>query len=65
MSQVENHLKWCLNDERRLIKAKPDMILAQKHLKKSEYNYGIVQTLEKMKELIVKVQRETIRILAE
>ncbi len=49
MSQVDNHLRWCLNDERRLIKTKPDIDLAQKHLKKSEYNYGVVQTLEKLK----------------
>lgn len=49
MSQVDNHLKWCLKDERRLVKTKPDLDLAQKHLKKSEYNHGIVQTLEKQK----------------
>mgnify|MGYP001618528615 FL=1 len=49
MPQVENHLKWCLNDQRRLVKTKPDLELAQKHLKKSEYNYGVVQTLERLR----------------
>ncbi len=49
MSQIENHLKWCLKDPRRLLKVKPDADLAQKHVKKSEYNYGVVQTLEKLK----------------
>ena len=49
MSQVANHLKWCLKDERRLVKTKPDLDLAKKHLKKSEYNYSILQTLEKLK----------------
>src|SRR3989344_4949040 len=49
MPQIDGHLKWCLKDPRRLIKTKPDLDLAQKHLKKSEYNYGVVQTLEKLK----------------
>ncbi len=49
MSQIDNHLQWCLKDERRLIEGKPDPDLAQKHLKKSEYNYHVVQTLEKLK----------------
>ena len=49
MPQINNHLKWCLKDSRRLVKAKPDLELAQKHLKKSEYNYGVLQTLEKLK----------------
>ena len=49
MSQVDEHLKWCLKDPKRLIKTKPDLDLAQKHVKKSEYNYGTVQTLEKLK----------------
>jgi len=49
MSQIENHLKWCLKDPKRLAKTKPDVELAQKHLKKSEYNYGVVQTLERLK----------------
>ncbi len=49
MSQVENHLEWCLKDPKRLMKTRPDMDLARKHLKKSEYNYGVVQTLEKLK----------------
>ena len=49
MSQIESHLKWCLKDERRLLKNKPDLVLAQKHLKKSEYNFGVLQTLEGMK----------------
>ncbi|MBI4918473.1 hypothetical protein HY837_00975 [archaeon] len=49
MPKIEEHLKWCLKDSRRLIKTKPDVTLAQQHLKKSEYNYGVVQTLEKLK----------------
>ena len=49
MSQIDNHLKWCLNNPKRLIKIGPNLELAQKHLKKSEYNYGVLQTLEKLK----------------
>ncbi len=49
MPQIDNHLKWCLKDQRRLVKTKPDMELAQKHVKKSEYNYGVVLALERLK----------------
>ncbi len=49
MPQIDEHLKWCLKDTKRLIKTKPDLDLAQKHVKKSEYNYGVVQTLERLK----------------
>ena len=49
MSQVDEHLKWCLKDPKRLIRTKPDIELAQKHIKKSEYNYGVLQDLEKLK----------------
>ena len=49
MPQIDEHLKWCLKDQKRLIKTKPDLDLAQKHVKKSEYNYGVVQTLERLK----------------
>ncbi len=49
MPQISNHLAWCLKDQRRLTKAKPDMVLAQKHLDKSEYNYGVLQKLENLK----------------
>ncbi len=49
MPQIDEHLKWCLKDHRRLIKTKPDLELAQKHLTKSEYNYKVMQTLEKDK----------------
>ena len=49
MPQIAEHLKWCLKDPKRLIKTKPDLNLAQKHVKKSEYNYGVVQTLERLK----------------
>jgi uncharacterized protein (UPF0332 family) len=49
MPQIENHLKWCLKDPKRLVKTKSDLELAQKHLKKSEYNYSVLQTLEKLK----------------
>ena len=51
MPQVDEHLKWCLKDPKRLIKIKPDLNSAQKHVKKSEYNYGVVQTLERLKGL--------------
>ena len=49
MPQIGKHLKWCLKDPRRLVKTKPDRELAQKHLKKSEYNYSVLQMLEKLK----------------
>ena len=49
MSQISNNLAWCLKDKRRLVKTKPDLELAQKHLKKSEHNYRVVQALEKLK----------------
>ena len=49
MPQIDEHLKWCLKDPKRLIKTKPVLDLAQKHVKKSEYNYGVVQTLERLK----------------
>ena len=49
MPQIDEHLKWCLKDPKRLVKTKPNMDLAQKHVKKSEYNYGVVQTLERLK----------------
>ncbi len=49
MSHVDNRLKWCLKDPKRLAKTRPDVDMARKHLKKSEYNYSVVQTLEKLK----------------
>ena len=49
MPQIDNHLKWCLKDPRRLVKEKSDLDLAQKHLEKSKYNYGVLQTLERLK----------------
>ena len=49
MPQIDNHLKWCLKDPRRIIKIKPDTDLAKKHLKKSEHNYSVLQTLENLK----------------
>ena len=49
MPQIDEHLKWCLKDPKRLVKIKPDLELAQKHVKKSEYNYGVMQTLERLK----------------
>jgi len=49
MPQIDEHLKWCLKDPRRLIKTKPDLDLAQKHIKKSEHNYSVLQTLERLK----------------
>jgi uncharacterized protein (UPF0332 family) len=49
MPQIDNHLKWCLKDPKRLMKTKTDLGLAQKHLKKSEYNYSVLQALERLK----------------
>ena len=49
MPQIDAHLKWCLKDPKRLVKTKPDSELAQKHLKKSEYNYSVLQALERLK----------------
>ena len=49
MPQIDEHLRWCMKDPRRLVKTKPDLDLAQKHVKKSEHNYEVVQTLEKLK----------------
>jgi len=49
MPQINEHLKWCLKDQRRLIKTRSNLNLAQKHVKKSEYNYGVMQTLERLK----------------
>ena len=49
MPQINEHLKWCLKDQRRLIQTKPDKDLAQKHIKKSEYNYDVLLSLEKLK----------------
>src|SRR3989338_5475155 len=49
MPQIDEHLKWCLKDLKRLVKTKPDLVLSQKHIDKSEYNYGVVQTLERLK----------------
>ena len=49
MPQIEEHIKWCLKDQRRLKIVKPDSELAQMHLKKSEYNYEVMQNLENQK----------------
>ncbi len=49
MAQIDNHLKWCLKDENRLKKVKPDNELAKKHLEKSEYNAEVMRLLEKSK----------------
>jgi uncharacterized protein (UPF0332 family) len=48
MSQVENHLKWCLKNESRLVKIKSDKLLAERHLRKSFYNYRVLKSLEKL-----------------
>ncbi len=47
MSRINNQLRWCLKDKKRLIKIKPDINLANKHLEKSKYNFKVVQILEK------------------
>jgi uncharacterized protein (UPF0332 family) len=49
MSQIGNHLKWCLKDPNKLIKSKPNLSLAQEHLKKSEYNAEVMKDLEGLK----------------
>ncbi len=49
MPQIDHHLQWCLKDPKRLVPTKPDLELAQQHLRKSEYNYGVFQTLERLK----------------
>ena len=46
MSQIDNHLKWCLKEEKRLKKVPPDEELADKHLKKSEHNVEVMNLLE-------------------
>lgn len=47
MAHIDNHLGWCLKDENRLKKVKPDDGLAKKHLKKSEYNADVMRLLER------------------
>ena len=49
MSQIDNHLKWCLKDPNRLVKIRPDKKLAQDHLKKSEYDTEVMMDLEELK----------------
>jgi uncharacterized protein (UPF0332 family) len=49
MSQIDNHLKWCLKDPNRLVKIKPDENLAQQHMRKSEYNAEVMRELETLK----------------
>jgi len=49
MSHIGKHFKWCLKDENRLKKVKPNKELAQKHLKKSEYNAEVLRELEELK----------------
>lgn len=49
MSQIEQHFRWCLNDENRLRKVKPNKKLAEDHLRKSEYNAEVMRELEKLK----------------
>lgn len=49
MPQIDNHLKWCLKYPNRLKKTKPNMNLAKKHLKKSEYNFEVMKELEESK----------------
>ncbi|MBU1199795.1 MAG: hypothetical protein KKF46_04940 [Nanoarchaeota archaeon] len=47
MVHIDQHLKWCLNDENRLKKVRPNISLALAHIKKSEYNKGVMDILEK------------------
>lgn len=37
MPQIDEHLKWCLKDAKRLKRIEPDMNLAHKHINKSDY----------------------------
>ena len=48
MPHIDKHLQWCMNDERRLVKIKPDIERAKKHIKKSEYDFEVLQDLESM-----------------
>ncbi|MBD3209417.1 HEPN domain-containing protein [Candidatus Woesearchaeota archaeon] len=48
MAQTAKHLKWCLNDEKRLKRIKPDKELARQHLKKSQYNTEVMRLLEEL-----------------
>ena len=47
MSQIDNHLKWCLKDANRLKKVAADPELAKQHLEKSQHNMEIMKYLEK------------------
>ncbi len=49
MPQIESHLEWCLRNKKGLVKTKPDINLAQAHLKKSEYNFSVLLLLEKQR----------------
>lgn len=49
MSQIDNHLKWCFKNSNRMVKEKPNIELAKKHLKKSEYNFLVMKELEILK----------------
>ena len=49
MSQIDNHMRWCLKDPNRLVKVRSDKKLAQEHLEKSEYNADVLRDLEKLK----------------
>jgi len=49
MPHLNNHLAWCLKDFNRLVKVTPDKLLAEKHFKKSEYNFKVLQELENLK----------------
>ena len=45
MAHINNHMKWCLKDENKLKKIKPDYKLAKDHMKKSEYNKEVMDIL--------------------
>jgi len=39
-------MNWCLSDPKRLKKVVPDEVIADKHMKKSEYNVKVMTVLE-------------------
>lgn len=49
MSQIDAQLSWCLKDPKRLVKIKPDLEQAKKHLEKSDHNYKIMLQLQQLK----------------
>ena len=45
MSHIDNHLKWCLKDAKRLVRVKPDKKLAEEHLKTKNDNARSISSI--------------------